>query len=254
MKTCPECEEQIADDAVHCGHCGAKVDERDSKQTMFGVGAVDQDELDQAVADAKEAADRAEEKLKDEQQQQQQQQEEQTSDEFGGESTGSRIPRPDEVTGTHEEESAGTLSGTSSTVSTSGSSGASSSDASEQAPVGGETARSESDESEVQTPSQINTEEPSFEGSFGDDAGFREGATDDRAAVADQGGSPQSDPFADDDRFGGMPADSESDPHTHGAGASSESSDKKWFVIVGALIAIGGLGCIGAGLAYLVLG
>ena len=232
MKTCPECEEQIADDAVHCGHCGAKVEERDSKQTMFGVGAVDQDELEQAVADAKQAADRAEEKLADEQQD--------DAEGLGNESTGSRIPRPDEVTGQHEQEE-GTLSGTSSTVSASESSA-------------DETARSADDASEVQTPSQINTEEPSFEGSFGGDAGFREGATDDRAAVADQGGAPQSDPFEDDDRFGGMPADDDSDHHTHAAGPSSDSSDKKWFVIVGALIAIGGLGCIGAGLAYLVLG
>jgi cobalamin biosynthesis Mg chelatase CobN len=211
---------------------------------MFGVGAVDQDELDQAVADAKEAADRAEEKL-----------EQQDDDESGGlstESTGSRIPRPDEVS-KEDEGSTSTLSGSSSTAS---SSSASSSSPSSSSPSssGGSTARAESDDSEVQTPSQINTEEPSFEGSFGDDAGFREGATDDRAAVADQGGAPQSDPFENDDRFGDVPAESEPGHHAHDAGASSESSDKKWFVIVGALIAIGGLGCIGAGLAYLVLG
>jgi cobalamin biosynthesis Mg chelatase CobN len=254
MKSCPECEEQIADDAVHCGHCGAKVEERDSKQTMFGVGAVDQDELDQAVADAKEAADRAEEKL-----------EQQDDDESGGlstESTGSRIPRPDEVS-KEDEGSTSTLSGSSSTASSSSasssspsspSSSSSSASTPDPSPSGGSTARAESDDSEVQTPSQINTEEPSFEGSFGDDAGFREGATDDRAAVADQGGAPQSDPFENDDRFGDVPAESEPGHHAHDAGASSESSDKKWFVIVGALIAIGGLGCIGAGLAYLVLG
>lgn len=237
MKSCPECEEQIADDAVHCGHCGAKVEERDSKQTMFGVGAVDQDELEQAVADAKEAADRAEEKL-----------EQQDEDQSGGlstESTGSRIPRPDEVS-KKDEGSASTLSGSSSTTSSSSSSASSSGPSS--------SGSSSSGDPEVQTPSQINTEEPSFEGSFGDDAGFREGATDDRAAVADQSGAPQSDPFDNDDRFGDVPAESDPGREAHGAGTSSESSDKKWFVIVGALIAIGGLGCIGAGLAYLVLG
>jgi hypothetical protein len=53
MKDCPECGEQVADDAVHCGHCGSKVEEeRSEKQTMFGVGTVDADSLKSAVDEA----------------------------------------------------------------------------------------------------------------------------------------------------------------------------------------------------------
>lgn len=48
MKECPECGENLADDAVHCGHCGAQVEEgeEDNKQTMFGVGALSDEDLE----------------------------------------------------------------------------------------------------------------------------------------------------------------------------------------------------------------
>jgi len=58
MKDCPDCGEQVADDAVHCGHCGAKVEEeRSEKQTMFGVGTVDADSLKSAVDEAQGAGE-----------------------------------------------------------------------------------------------------------------------------------------------------------------------------------------------------
>lgn len=57
MKNCPECAEQIADDAVFCGECGTRVEERDNKKTMFGMGAIDADDLDGAVQQAKDEAD-----------------------------------------------------------------------------------------------------------------------------------------------------------------------------------------------------
>jgi len=48
MKQCPECGENLADDAVHCGHCGAQVEEggEDNKETMFGVGALSDEDLE----------------------------------------------------------------------------------------------------------------------------------------------------------------------------------------------------------------
>jgi len=48
MKECPECGENLADDAVHCGHCGERVEdqEEDKKQTMFGVGALSDEDLE----------------------------------------------------------------------------------------------------------------------------------------------------------------------------------------------------------------
>jgi len=58
MKKCPECGENLADDAVHCGKCGSKVetsDDQGEKKTMFGMGTVSQEDLEQA-ADGAEAA------------------------------------------------------------------------------------------------------------------------------------------------------------------------------------------------------
>ncbi len=46
MKTCPECDEQLADDAQHCGHCGQKLEEDDAQSTQFGLGAVSPGDID----------------------------------------------------------------------------------------------------------------------------------------------------------------------------------------------------------------
>lgn len=55
MKQCPDCGENLADDAVHCGHCGTKVEEeeKDSNKTMFGVGALSDEDLEKAAQQAK---------------------------------------------------------------------------------------------------------------------------------------------------------------------------------------------------------
>ncbi len=61
MKQCPECDENLADDAVHCGHCGAKVEEEagggGEKKTMFGLGTISDSELEQAAGQGDEAED-----------------------------------------------------------------------------------------------------------------------------------------------------------------------------------------------------
>jgi hypothetical protein len=56
MKQCPECDENLADDAVHCGHCGARVEEGDDggeKKTMFGLGTISDEDLEEAAEEAK---------------------------------------------------------------------------------------------------------------------------------------------------------------------------------------------------------
>jgi hypothetical protein len=55
MKTCPECGEQLADDARHCGHCGEQLEKDDSaKKTQFGLGSVSPDQLDDVDLDGDE--------------------------------------------------------------------------------------------------------------------------------------------------------------------------------------------------------
>ena len=104
MKNCPECDQELADDAVHCGHCGARVEEKkddERNKTMFGMGGISQDDLREAAEDAKEksasqgggssaedSADSAEEKQKDE----------------GGDDGGFRLPTPGEMGNAPDEE------------------------------------------------------------------------------------------------------------------------------------------------------
>ncbi len=56
MINCPSCGKEIADDSAHCGFCGQKIESRkQKKKTMFGMAALDGDELKKAVEQAKEA-------------------------------------------------------------------------------------------------------------------------------------------------------------------------------------------------------
>lgn len=85
MKQCPDCGENLADDAVHCGHCGAKVEESedDGGKTMFGMGALTDEDLAQAAGEAGgEGGD--------------------GDDNSGG---GFRLPRPSEMDGEDADES-----------------------------------------------------------------------------------------------------------------------------------------------------
>ncbi len=58
MIQCHECSKDVAEDAAHCGHCGAKVISSGGK-TMFGMGAISPEMMEKAAAEvaaAKEAA------------------------------------------------------------------------------------------------------------------------------------------------------------------------------------------------------
>jgi hypothetical protein len=55
MINCPNCDKQIADDSAHCGYCGHQLEEKNNKNTMFGMPALGGDELKKAVEQAKEA-------------------------------------------------------------------------------------------------------------------------------------------------------------------------------------------------------
>ena len=63
MIQCPECSKDIAEDAAHCGHCGAKIPAAGAgMKTMFGFGAISPEMMQQAadeVAAAKGAASKA---------------------------------------------------------------------------------------------------------------------------------------------------------------------------------------------------
>ena len=47
MIVCPNCGKEISEDAAHCGHCGARI-EQQQKKTMIGVGAIDSEKLKEA--------------------------------------------------------------------------------------------------------------------------------------------------------------------------------------------------------------
>lgn len=55
MIQCPSCGKDIADDSVHCGFCGAKIEMGAGKKTMIGFAAVSGDVLKQAAEEARKA-------------------------------------------------------------------------------------------------------------------------------------------------------------------------------------------------------
>lgn len=55
MIVCPNCKNENADDSVHCGFCGHQLQEGSGKKTMFGMAALNADQIQQA-ADAAKAA------------------------------------------------------------------------------------------------------------------------------------------------------------------------------------------------------
>lgn len=55
MITCPNCDKENADESVHCGFCGHQLQEG-GKKTMFGMAALNADELKRAAEAAKAAA------------------------------------------------------------------------------------------------------------------------------------------------------------------------------------------------------
>lgn len=55
MITCPNCGKQVADDTVHCGHCGHRI-QTDQKKTMLGMAAINPAELQKALAQGRETA------------------------------------------------------------------------------------------------------------------------------------------------------------------------------------------------------
>ncbi len=58
MIVCPNCGKQNADESVHCGFCGNQLQEG-GKKTMFGMAALDPEELRKAAEAAKSAAPHA---------------------------------------------------------------------------------------------------------------------------------------------------------------------------------------------------
>lgn len=55
MITCPNCGKENADESVHCGFCGHQLQEG-GKKTMFGMAALNADELKRAAEAAKAAS------------------------------------------------------------------------------------------------------------------------------------------------------------------------------------------------------
>ncbi|MFU8803640.1 MAG: zinc ribbon domain-containing protein [Bradymonadaceae bacterium] len=58
MITCPNCGKPVAEDVVHCGHCGHRMD-HENKKTMLGMAAINADELQRAIAEAKTGDDQS---------------------------------------------------------------------------------------------------------------------------------------------------------------------------------------------------
>ncbi|TXD35969.1 zinc-ribbon domain-containing protein [Lujinxingia vulgaris] len=58
MNICPNCGKEVDDNARHCGHCGHKL-QLDQKKTMLGMAAIDPQELQKRIAEAR-PADREE--------------------------------------------------------------------------------------------------------------------------------------------------------------------------------------------------
>lgn len=60
MIQCPECSKDIAENAAHCGHCGAKVPAAGTgMKTMFGFGAISPEMMKEAAAEVAAAKDAA---------------------------------------------------------------------------------------------------------------------------------------------------------------------------------------------------
>lgn len=59
MIICPQCETENADNANHCGNCGARLQKGGSQKTMFGFAAVSPDALEEAAKEAKQAREAA---------------------------------------------------------------------------------------------------------------------------------------------------------------------------------------------------
>ncbi len=51
MISCPNCGKSVADDAVHCGHCGHKIEMATNQKTMMGFSLSPED-LQKAIAEA----------------------------------------------------------------------------------------------------------------------------------------------------------------------------------------------------------
>src|SRR5690554_1026050 len=51
MISCPNCGKSVADDAVHCGHCGYKLEQVTSQKTMMGL-ALSPEDLQKAIQEA----------------------------------------------------------------------------------------------------------------------------------------------------------------------------------------------------------
>lgn len=55
MVPCPNCGKSVAEGIAHCGHCGHKMDV-ENKKTMMGMPAINPDDLQGSIAEAKSAA------------------------------------------------------------------------------------------------------------------------------------------------------------------------------------------------------
>ena len=64
MNICPNCGKEVDDNARHCGHCGHKL-QIDQKKTMLGMAAIDPQELQKRIAEARPAG-RGEERASEE--------------------------------------------------------------------------------------------------------------------------------------------------------------------------------------------
>ena len=59
MITCPNCGKDVSEDAVHCGHCGHRLQPKQQNKTMLGMGAIDP-EWQQKFQEAKAASEKEE--------------------------------------------------------------------------------------------------------------------------------------------------------------------------------------------------
>lgn len=64
MNICPNCGKEVDDNARHCGHCGHKL-QIEQKKTMLGMAAIDPQELQKRIAEARPAG-RGEERASEE--------------------------------------------------------------------------------------------------------------------------------------------------------------------------------------------